>query len=123
MTFNSHADFSDISYVMTYVTFYDKTLGDGNPIFWSLPSTATSLELDSSRFQSGHEYYGYLEFFHQYSDPGVDFFGAIKVNTTSFAFTTRGGGSSSVPDSGSTVGLFVATLGLFVGLRRFQRRA
>ena len=127
MTFTSHLDISDITYVMTYVTFYDETLNDGIPISWSLPSTATSLVLDSSLFQSGHEYYGYLQFFHQYSDGRDPHYGAIKSLTTSFAFTTStdnpgGGETPTVPDTSSSAALALTLVGIVAWHRRTVRR-
>ena len=88
ITFDGHIDIPEITYVKTYVTFYNKTTNDGVPISWSLDSTDTSLLLDGTLFQSGHEYYGYLQYFHQYSDEDHENFGSLKVRTTSFSFTT-----------------------------------
>jgi hypothetical protein len=124
MTFNSHLDVPDISYVLTYVTFYDKTLNNGVPIFWSLASTSTSLWLDAALFQSGHEYEGSLQFFHQYSHERAPHFGTLKVLTTSFKFTTStsggGGGGTPVPDSAATGAMALALLGLAACGRRIR---
>jgi len=131
MTFNSHSDFglSDPNYVRTYVTFYDTTTNDGNSINWFLDNSATSLLLDGSLFTAGHEYTGYLQFFHQYSDPGHPNFGSINGLTTSFDFTTSTGGQTpgdippgAVPEP-STYGLIGAgALCALVAYRRRQKR-
>lgn len=128
MTFNSHQDVPDALYVLTYVTFYDKTTNDGNPIHWSLDNSATSLVLPSNLFVSGHEYYGYLQFFHQYSNDDKPYYGSLKDLTTSFSFTTAtdnpgNGGVSPVPEA-STYGLCGAGLLLgAISLRRFRKKA
>jgi hypothetical protein len=127
MTFNSHSDFglSDPNYNRTYVTFYDKTTGDGNAISWFLDNSATSLLLDGSLFTAGHEYEGYLQFFHQYSSESHDNFGSVNGLTTSFEFTTITGGpgseipSSAVPEP-STYGLMGA--GALCALVLYRRR-
>lgn len=131
MTFNSHSDFglSDPNYNRTYVTFYDKTTGSDTPINWFLDNSATSLLLDGNLFTAGHEYTGYLQFFHQYSDITNDAFGSINGLTTSFEFTTVTGNSipgdvptGAVPEP-STYGLIGAgALCALVLYRRRQKR-
>jgi hypothetical protein len=131
MTFNSHSDFglSDPNYVKTYVTFYDKTTNDGNPINWYLDNSDTALLLDGSLFTAGHEYTGYLQFFHQYSDTDHVNFGSINGLTTSFDFTTvTGQGPGEIPAGAvpepSTYGLMGATaLSVLILYRRRKKTA
>ena len=129
MTFNSHAEEAAATYVMTYVTFYDKTTSDGVAIHWSLDNSATSLLLTSDKFVAGHEYYGYLEFFHQYANSEEPHYGSIKDLTTTFQFTTAttgsGGGGEVVPvPEPSTYGLMgAASVALLAYLRRRKARA
>jgi len=127
MTFNSHQDVPSALYTNTYVTFYDKTTNDGVPISWLLDNDATSLLLDANKFVAGHEYYGYLEFFQQYSKSDEPYFGSIKDRSTSFKFTTSTGNPDDgeitpVPEA-STYGLFgAAALAALACHRRRRHR-